>query len=199
MIEISIDTNSLDKAAQSIGATKLQTKKAFSGALLDTGKAGAIFVKKSVSRKVKVPQKRLGVRIQTKRDPKTGDVVLWIGTNRISVHSLGSIRSSRSGVSVGRIQRRGAFLGHFAGGGGKVFIREKSIHFQPDLYGSVSYGGEHLRSRYGSVKSRFPLRLAMIKIDDEAGEAADAFFAGAEDVLKENFHRRLNFEVNVKK
>jgi len=198
MIDFQFDISNAKNAAEELAATEKQFQAAVSGALTEAGKDGLKLIKQKVSASTKVSQKRLGVRIKMRRYPKDGSVVLWVGADPVALDSLGKVQQNTRSAMAGKITRKGAFLAHIAGGGLRVFIREKSAHYKEDQYGDVAYGVGYKKSAWGSIKSRFPVRLAMVRIDDEVKKAMASLDIAMQENFDKHFLRRLNYEVVVK-
>jgi len=198
MMGLQLDLSVANDMAARIGATEKQLKAAMHGALTDTGKAATIRVKKQVSGSTKISQKRLTVRVKMRRYQDDDSVVLWFGANPVSFHTVGKIRYTTRSVVAGRISRRGAFPAHIGGGGLRTFIREASAHYKRGQYGDAVYGVGYKKSPYGSIKSRFPVRLAVVHIDAEVEAALATLDHGMQNIFDKNFLRRLNYEVVVK-
>lgn len=198
MMGFQIDFADVNHAAEQIAATETQFKAAIKGALTDTGKDGVRLIKKKVSASTKISQKRLGVRVKMRRYDDDGSVQLWVGADPVPLDSIGTVRENTRSAMAGRITRRGAFLAHIAGGGLRAFIREASGHYQADQYGDVVYGIGYKKSAYGSLRSRFPVRLAVVRIDSEVEAAIESLDVEMQEQFNKNFLRRLNYEVAVK-
>jgi len=198
MIGFQFDVSDASRAAEKLAANEKQFQAAISGALTEAGKDGLRLIKQKVSASTKVSQKRLGVRIKMRRYLKDGRVVLWVGADPVALDSLGTVRQNTRSAMAGKITRRGAFLAHIAGGGLRAFIREKSAHYKEDQYGDVAYGVGYKKSAWGSMKSRFPVRLAVVRIDDEVETAMGSLDIAMQENFDKHFLRRLNYEVVVK-
>ena len=94
-------------------------------ALKKTGQWVKTYVAKGVSREVKIPQKVLRARLYFfLRSMMEGKV--WLGTNPIEAHRIGTPRQTRRGVTVGRLQFDGAWIyrsRHSSSKEGKVYRR----------------------------------------------------------------------------
>ncbi|CAG36316.1 hypothetical protein [Desulfotalea psychrophila] len=200
MISLDLNTDVAQQLAKQVTGTQGQMKKAFRGALSDTGSAGVTFVKKRVSASTRVAQKRLAVRMKKKilNYDEHPEVELFFGANPVAFHTIGTLTQTRSGVTAGRMHRKGAFTPANGGLGGRAFIRASSKHFKPEFYSTESFFKGSVVSKYGSVKSRFPLRLATVQINDEVGAAVEEFSGHVQEIFDKKFKQRMNYEVNVK-
>ncbi len=198
MMAFSFDMADASQAAEQIAATDAQFQAAIKGALTDAGKDGVRLIKQKVSAATKVSQARLGVRIKMRRYDDSGSVQLWVGADPIPLDSIGTVRQNTRSAMAGRITRRGAFLAHIGGGGLRAFIREGSSRYSEKQYGDVAYGIGYKKSPWGSIKSRFPVRLAVVRIDNEVEAAIDSLDFEMQQKFDKHFLRRLNYEVAVK-
>lgn len=196
-----IDLADASHAAEQVVANERQLQAAIRGALADASKDAARLVKKHVSQATGVSQRRLGVRVKMRRYQDDGSVTLWVGANPVPVHTVGTARENTRSVVAGRIVRRGAFLAKIGKGNPlRVFVREKSGHYDESLYGGESYGQGYRAkdSPWGNIKNRFPVRLGVVKIYDAVDDAIYDLDAEMQDKFDKHFMRRLNYEVVVK-
>ncbi|PHR26545.1 MAG: hypothetical protein COA36_11735 [Desulfotalea sp.] len=208
MIGFQIDLSAANDAAEAIVADSRQLHAAVAGALDDASVSATKFLKKSVSKITGVSQRRLAVRVKMRRYQADESVTLWVGANPMPVHTVGTARENTRSVVAGRIVRRGAFWAQIGNYDPlRVFIREKSRHYKPQLYGGVAYGdgdGEDYSgwkskfSQWGSFTHRFPLRLAVVNLYDAVDDAIYDLEDFVQDNFDKHFIRRLKYEVLVK-
>lgn len=190
MMSLALDTSASKKIAEAMLATEKQVQKATRRALVTVAKTASTSVKKEVSVATGISQKRLGVRVQTKRESED-EILIWFGANPVDVASLGKIKKNTRSMGAGRIMRRGAFKATL-GSVPKIFIREASKNYTQgaDGFGDTRYGE-------GMDKGRFPLRRAVVHIADEVEQAMDDMEIDIQSLFDKRMQAELNYEINV--
>lgn len=197
MISLALDTSASKQVAEAMLATEKQVQKATRRALKTVASTAEKAVKKQVADRTKISQKRLGARVKMRRYLED-EIVLWFGADSVDVGSLGKPQMNAHSTVVGRVVRRGAFfttLGQSPRA--QVFIREASEHLKENEYGDTRYGVNARKSRWGSIEGRFPLRRAVVNIDDEVKQAIDELDVDMQALFDKRMQAELNFEINV--
>lgn len=149
MIELNMEYE-IAEMLESIAATPKQVRQATRRALGRTAKHMDSVMARATAKLANVPLKAIRGRFYHHLSKSRDAASIWIGTNDIRLSALGEYRQTPTGVRVGRLFYRGAFvLRADVGRGEGIFIRYNSKHYSPVLYATP--GGKSGRLRPGAA------------------------------------------------